>query len=175
MSELARTLAEEFGGKEYAHAYVNEAVNMRLAAQIKALREQRGWTQEELARRAGMKQERISVLEDTDYDSWTLKTLRAIAEAFDVTVSAGFEPFSKAIMTVVNLNKDRLKVASRQEDLDDFCRHTFFHKNGQWTSTNRPQLATVIALREPARPASKPGIWQTVAVATEEEPELLCN
>ncbi|WP_111517677.1 MULTISPECIES: helix-turn-helix transcriptional regulator [Cupriavidus] len=173
MSELARTLAKEFQGKEYAHAYVNEAVSMRLAAQIKVLREQRGWTQEELARRAGMKQERISVLEDTDYDSWTLKTLRAIAEAFDVSVSASFEPFSKAIMAVVNLNKDCLRVTAREEDLEDFCRHTFFHNDGQWRSTNRPRLATVIAMREPARPNSNRGTWQTVAVATEEQ--LLCN
>jgi transcriptional regulator with XRE-family HTH domain len=37
---------------------------MAIAAQIKVLREQRGWTQKELADVSGMKQERICALED---------------------------------------------------------------------------------------------------------------
>ena len=62
MKELVKTLVSEFEDKEYAHAYMEEFSNMAIAAQIKALREQRSWTQKQLAEFAGMKQERICAL-----------------------------------------------------------------------------------------------------------------
>lgn len=117
MKELRNRLAEEFSDKEYAHAYVEDHLNTRLAAQIKALREQRGWTQEELAQRASMRQERISALENVDYGSWTMSTLRKLARAFDVSLNVVFEPFSDTIRAVVSLSQDRLRVESREEDL----------------------------------------------------------
>ena len=79
MNELVERLTDEFSDKEYAHAYIEEHGNMILAAQIKALREQRGLTQARLAELAGMKQERISALENVEYDAWTVKTLRKLA------------------------------------------------------------------------------------------------
>jgi len=120
MNALLKALVEEFADKEYAHAYMEEFQNMLLAGQIKALREQRGWTQEELAQVAGMKQARISKLENAEYDSWTLATLRKLAEAFDVTVKVSFEEFSKAIVEIVTLKKEKLARIPREEDLARF-------------------------------------------------------
>lgn len=120
MSELAKKLAVEFQDKEYAHAYVEEFDNAYIAAQIKALREQRNWTQQQLAERAGMKQERISALEDVDYDSWTLKTLRKLASAFDTALNVSFIPFSQRIFDITNLKAESLKVEDRTKDLSKF-------------------------------------------------------
>jgi transcriptional regulator with XRE-family HTH domain len=113
MKELVKTLTTEFDDKEYAHAYMEEFSNMAIAAQIKVLREQRGWTQKQLAEASGMKQERICALEDVDYDAWTIKVLRRLAKSFDLTVKVSFEKFSSGILDVSKMSAETLKRTSR--------------------------------------------------------------
>ncbi|MDO9271382.1 MAG: helix-turn-helix transcriptional regulator [Methylobacter sp.] len=132
MKELVKTLVAEFNNKEYAHAYMEEFSNMAIAAQIKVLREQRGWTQQQLASAAGMKQERVSTLEDVDYDAWTTKTLRRLAMAFDLTVKVSFEKFSTGILDISKINAESLKRISREEDLKEFSSNAFGHKETFW-------------------------------------------
>ncbi len=132
MKELVKTLVTEFDDKEYAHAYMEEFSNMAIAAQIKALREQRGWTQKQLAEASGMKQERICALEDVDYDAWTIKVLRRIAKAFDLTVKVSFEKFSSGILDVSKISAETLKRSSREEDLKEFCCNGFGRKEILW-------------------------------------------
>jgi len=155
MQELIKTLTAEFHDKEYAHAYMEDFSNMATAAQIKALREQRGWTQKELADASSMKQERICALEDIDYDAWTIKTLRKLAKAFDLTVKLSFEKFSSGILDVSKINSETLKRTSRQEDLKEFASHEFGTKEVLWSApvtTTRPGLylvqANTIALND---------------------------
>ncbi|MGZ8918914.1 MAG: helix-turn-helix domain-containing protein [Methylobacter sp.] len=120
MNELTKTLITEFQDKEYAHAYMEEFLNMHIAAQIKTLREQRGWSQEQLAAASGMKQERISKLEDVEYDAWTIKTLNKLSEAFDLTLKVSFENFSSGILDAAKISSESLKRTSREEDLKTF-------------------------------------------------------
>lgn len=54
---------------------------VEVAHQMVLLREKRGLTQAELARRMGTKQQTISRLESGDYEGFTLRTLMKIAEA----------------------------------------------------------------------------------------------
>jgi transcriptional regulator with XRE-family HTH domain len=133
MKELVKTLVAEFDDKEYAHAYMEEFSNMAIAAQIKALREQRNWTQKQLAAFAGMKQERISALEDVDYDAWTIKVLRRIAKAFDLTVKVSFEKFSSGIMDISRMTPESLKRTSRAEDLQEFSGNGFGREEIYWS------------------------------------------
>jgi DNA-binding Xre family transcriptional regulator len=121
MNEFLKTLAEELKDKGYAHAYMSEQANMRIASQVRALRLQRGWTQQHLARASGMAQERISKIEAADFDSLTLSTLRKLAGAFDVHVMATFVQFSSAILDFVALSPEWLQCRSRDEDLAIFC------------------------------------------------------
>lgn len=152
MSELAKRLASEFEDKDYAHAYMGERGDAEIAAQIRVLREQRGWTQAELAERSGMKQSRISALEDVNYDAWTVKTLRKLAEAFDVHVDVRFVPFTKAILDVANFSRESLEVISREEDLDSWntCRLWLATSSGspEWRTSNH--LAEVTNIEFPA-------------------------
>jgi transcriptional regulator with XRE-family HTH domain len=128
MNELVKTLATEFRDKEYAHSYLEDYSNMEIAAQIKVLREQRGLTQKELAELAGMKQERISKLEDVNYDAWSVKTLRKLARAFDISLKVSFESISSRIADIDKLNQKELERVSRIDDLNIFgCYH---HDNG---------------------------------------------
>lgn len=137
MKELGERLSEEFADKEYAHAYAEEYGNLFIAAQIKALREQRGLTQAQLAESAGMKQERISALENVDYDAWTVKTLRKLARTFDAHLRVSFVPFSHAILDVVNFSRDRLTVIPREADLDRFRKHKIIRAGGGMESHRR--------------------------------------
>lgn len=146
MQELIKTLTAEFHDKEYAHAYIEDFSNMAIAAQIKSLREQRGWTQKELADISNMKQERICALEDVDYDAWTIKTLRKLSKAFDLTIKFSFEKFSDGILDISKINNESLKRTSRQEDLSEFSCNEFGAKEFFFSEpviTMKPSLSLV--------------------------------
>ena len=57
----------------------------RIGLRIMALRKMREWSQDELARRAGLQRTHISRIEAGRY-AVTLETVQAIAEALDMTV-----------------------------------------------------------------------------------------
>src|SRR3712207_2744535 len=116
MSELTDTLREEFKDKETRHVYCDEFLNSSIATQIKVLREQRGLTQRELAERAGMRQERISVLADVNYSSWTINVLRRLAEAFDLTLTVKFESFGEKLFAIEDMSRETLEKPSFDED-----------------------------------------------------------
>jgi transcriptional regulator with XRE-family HTH domain len=80
------------------------------------LREDREWTQSKLADESGMKQERISVLEDVDYESWTIKTLKRFARAFDLRLSIKFESFGSFLTDYDEFSRDNLKRLSFDKD-----------------------------------------------------------
>lgn len=117
MSELSKILNKEFKDKESAHAYVDEFLNTSIATQIKVLREQRGWTQRELASKTGMEQSRISLLENINYDKWSIYTLKKFAETFDVTLNVSFETFSDRIRNIDDFSRESLERLSRENDL----------------------------------------------------------
>lgn len=102
--------------KEYRDAFVSEHIDTGLPFQIKALREKEGWSQEELGSHAGMKQERISTLEDPNYSKFTLKTLKRLASAFDVALMVAFVPFSKLVDWESNLSPESLHPLPFEKD-----------------------------------------------------------
>ncbi|MBA3037245.1 MAG: helix-turn-helix transcriptional regulator [Desulfobacterium sp.] len=117
MSDLINSLKQAFNDKEYRHGYVDEFLNASIATQIKVLREQREWSQKELADYAGMMQPRISVMENVNYSSWSIKILRKIAEAFDLTLCVSFEGFGKRVEDIDNFTRKDLERDSFPEDL----------------------------------------------------------
>jgi transcriptional regulator with XRE-family HTH domain len=116
MSDLSSTLKEKFREPEYRHIYAEQLRNSWVAAQIKAIREQRGLTQAALAQAAGMLQARISVLEDVNYESWSINTLRRLAVAFDVDLEVKFVPFSAAVRDADAFSAEALKVSKFEDD-----------------------------------------------------------
>ncbi|HTY22540.1 MAG TPA: XRE family transcriptional regulator, partial [Desulfomonilaceae bacterium] len=114
-------LRAEFHDKEYRHAYADESLNTFIATQIKVLREQRDLTQKALADLTGMAQPRIAVLEDINYSSWSINTLRRLAEAFDLRLSVRFETFSSLIPEIESMSEKSLQRDSFEQDV-------WFHK-----------------------------------------------
>jgi transcriptional regulator with XRE-family HTH domain len=96
-------LLEELEDKESRDAYVSSGVDVGVAFQIRALREQREWNQTQLAGKANMQQERISALENPSH-SPTLSTLKKLASAFDVALIVRFIPISELVKYELDLS-----------------------------------------------------------------------
>lgn len=162
MKEFFNNLKQDFADKDYAHSYMESHVVSRLAAQIHALRNQRGWSQEQLAAHSGIAQERISKIESANFDSLTMKTLQKFSRAFDVNLHVAFEPFSRGILDVANLNRERLEVISRGEDLaSSFTEHTIFIQGGgEWRAINHLRIIKNEVPLQPLKPMTN--TWQTL-------------
>ena len=116
MNDLTKTLQQSFKDKEYRHGYVDDFSNVSIATQIKVLREQHNWTQEELAKEAGMLQPRISAMENVNYSAWSIKILRRLAEAFDLTLRVSFENFSTRVGDIEKFSRKDLERVSFEKD-----------------------------------------------------------
>jgi len=110
-----QNLIEELKDKEYRDEYVSSSIDVGVAFQIRALREQRGWNQTKLAEEANMQQERISTLENPSH-SPTLSTLKKLAKAFDVGLIVRFVPISDLVKRELNLPNESLEVPSFDKD-----------------------------------------------------------
>jgi transcriptional regulator with XRE-family HTH domain len=102
--------------KAYRDAFASAHVSNTVASQITTLRQEKGWTQTELAERAGMRQSRISTLEDPNNENFEAKTLLRLASAFDVGVTIRFVPFSDIAKWASNITQSSLAVPSFDDD-----------------------------------------------------------
>jgi transcriptional regulator with XRE-family HTH domain len=80
------------------------------------LREKNGWTQERLAELTSKKQETISQWENPNYGSYTLNSLKSLAEAFDVALLVEFVPYSELVERNTTRTPQRLAPPSFAEE-----------------------------------------------------------
>jgi transcriptional regulator with XRE-family HTH domain len=116
MSALTETLREELQDREYREGYDEAFLDHRIAAQLRVIREQRGLTQKQLADAAGMKQSRISAMEDEDYGSWSVNTLRRLAYALGVRLKVEFVEWGDLLFDVEHSGRQNLQRRSFEED-----------------------------------------------------------
>jgi transcriptional regulator with XRE-family HTH domain len=121
-----KDLRKSLSNKDRRDAFVSAYIDETIPFQIRALREQadRNWTQEDLATQAGMKQERISTLENPNYGSYSLRILKQIAAAFDVALMVRFVPFSE-------LAEWKLHLSSGSLDVLSFDRESYFREESK--------------------------------------------
>jgi transcriptional regulator with XRE-family HTH domain len=120
--DVVERLRTDFRNPEYRHIYDEGFLNSSIATQIKVLREERGWTQSALAEKARMNQSRISELEDVNFGSWTIRTLRKLARAFDLRLKISFEEFGGLLHDFRNLNRQGLSRRSFNSDPEFLAR-----------------------------------------------------
>ncbi|TCJ89961.1 helix-turn-helix domain-containing protein [Nocardia alba] len=89
--EFNRRSTEVRATPEYQAAYRAAEIAYRLGEQVRQAREARGWTQSELAKRAGMKQNAVSRFEAGDGVP-TIPTLERLAGALEVQLSIELTP-----------------------------------------------------------------------------------
>jgi transcriptional regulator with XRE-family HTH domain len=87
---MEKTILRMINSKSARDAYVRAEVSTFLAHQVRALRNQRGWSQKELAEKIKTKQSFISRIEDPSYGKISLKTLFDLSQAFDVGLQVKF-------------------------------------------------------------------------------------
>jgi transcriptional regulator with XRE-family HTH domain len=102
--------------KEYREAFIDAEFSVGIPFQIRALREQRKWNQEQLANAAGMRQPRISAMEKAGYGALTLKTLKSLASAFDVGLVVKFASFGEMVEWADSFSPDTFRVPSALDD-----------------------------------------------------------
>lgn len=83
-------LKEELKNKEFKKAFNEEEVYASLAVQTAKIRQEKGITQEELAKRLHTTQQTVSRLEDIHNKSYSLKTLIRLARALDKGLKVEF-------------------------------------------------------------------------------------
>jgi DNA-binding XRE family transcriptional regulator len=83
-------LKGELKNKEFKKAFNEEEVYASLAIQTAKIRQEKGITQEELAKRLRTTQQTVSRLEDIHNKSYSLKTLIRLAAALDKGLKVEF-------------------------------------------------------------------------------------
>lgn len=112
MSVISKRFADELNEKRMRDAYLSAQTRSKLSNQIRAVRTQRGWSQGEFATLLGKPQSNVSRLESRDYGNFTLKTLFALASAFDCGLVVEFVPYADFLRQTSDLSPSRLEVPS---------------------------------------------------------------
>jgi len=81
---------------KFKKAYYDEIGRLRLAQRIVELRERRGLTQAQLAKRVGTTQAGISRLENPNYRNYSLTTLEKVANALGARLKVELEESQRA-------------------------------------------------------------------------------
>jgi transcriptional regulator with XRE-family HTH domain len=121
INSKVKAIWKKLRNKEYRDSFVASQISNTIAAQIFLLREARGWTQAEAAARAGMKQSRISDLEDPNYENYQTRTLLKLASAYDVGLVVRFVRFSELAKWSTNLSpRDFLPTEFSKDGIPEF-------------------------------------------------------
>ena len=123
MTTVRRQIAESLKEKPYRDALVKQHLSRWTAAQIRQIREDRGWTQTELGSLVGMGQTSISELEKTGKRQPNIDTLTRIAVGLDVALLVEYVPFSRFVNHLAGvphvaygISSEAMSVPSYDED-----------------------------------------------------------
>ena len=130
---------DDFKNKHFRDAFLEENIRLRLALQIRTLREKNNWSQPVLAEKSGKPQSVISRLEDPNYGKFTVRTLLDLASTFDVALFIGFVPYSKLIAEIKDVSPKGLTAASYTEEKTALLQsHAASEAAHKYADTNPP-------------------------------------
>jgi transcriptional regulator with XRE-family HTH domain len=156
---------------EYRIEYLRSMQTGWIVHQLRALREQRGWSQADLGRMTGKAQSAIGRLESEAYGNWSVGTLYELAKAFDVALQIRFLSWPEFMEWTADTSPSRMYVRGYDPKAfkvtNAFARQATTHDQsdyGDWYLDNRSQIprpATYgIASESPLRPLSAPALSQ---------------
>lgn len=116
MSTFSNVWRKLSTSKEYRSAFVTAQFKRLVPFQIRTLRKQRGWSQEQLAENCKLTQGVISRAEDSDYGNLTVNTILRIADGFDVAFIGRFVPFSELDEWFADLSEEKVQAPSFEEE-----------------------------------------------------------
>jgi transcriptional regulator with XRE-family HTH domain len=112
LTTWSEKLVAKLRDKAYRAAYVREHVKTWIAYQIRALREQRDWSQGTLAQEMDKPQSVVSRIEDPDYGKLSLQTLFDVAAAFDVALIVKFVDHRTFLQQTRKVGPEDMRVSS---------------------------------------------------------------
>lgn len=116
MNSKKEQMWENLSDSDFRKQFINEHVDVGIAFQIRSLRNRQELFQSDLAKLLGVKQPLVSSWENPDYGRYTLKTLKDLANAFDVGLLVRFVPFSTLVDWTVGLISDVIAPPSFGEE-----------------------------------------------------------
>ena len=155
MIDLSRLV--KFLKKSYRDSYLQTAVPGSIAYQIRALREQAGLTQQQLAERVGTKQSVISRLEDSEYGRASVQTLLRIASALGVALLVRFVAYPEFLLRMSDVSESGLHVETIKETVDRFSQPSILQGNTPQPSSEFPDAAEEALHRHPVTDQPNPG------------------
>src|SRR5688572_7172442 len=108
------SLHDEFQDRDYRRAYAESFANTIIATQIRLLRG--SLTQQEFVDLVGIKQSRVSAMEDENYSAWRTKSLEKIAAGQDVVFVGRLFSFGELLNWSRAMSEDELRVLSFSND-----------------------------------------------------------
>ena len=132
--------------KEYRHAFVEESIRSHIAAQIRALQDEKKWDYRTFAEKMNRKASWVYRLEDPNAPPPTIPTLLQVAEAFDVGLDVRFRAFSEFLDEVTTLRHESFLVPSFEEEL----------KNGAFLQVKRRRRIRGSRLRRRSQAEKRP-------------------
>lgn len=113
-------LKDILSNKELRHAWGKTRLYETLALQIRLNRQERNWSQGELAKKAGISLMSVWRLEHVRLGGWTINTLIKIAAAFDCALIVRFIAWGELIELVLNQSAENLIVKPFIKDFINF-------------------------------------------------------
>lgn len=99
-------------------ANVHSELTNGLAHQIRIIRQQRGWTQKQLAEKLGTTQTTVSRLEDPSYGRYSVRSLLALGNIFDVALFVRYLPFSKFLPATWDTTPENFEAVAYEDEVD---------------------------------------------------------
>jgi transcriptional regulator with XRE-family HTH domain len=131
---------ERLKNKAYRDAYVGSHIDQGLAYQIKALRDQRNWTQEKLAKELGLKSQSAVVrYEDPSYGKLSLSKIKQLGSIFDVAVLIKFVPYSRFLSEIENTSAKAFHAINFESELpvlEEDCESPVNYRIWDWNNFN---------------------------------------
>jgi transcriptional regulator with XRE-family HTH domain len=138
-------------------AYLSAQTRTYVAYQIRTIRAQRGWSQEQLADKLHTSQSAVSRMEDRQYGKQNLHTLLELAAAFDCGLIVRFVRYADFVKDTSNLSPDNLRVAEFGPDsLMPLVEESIDHQSVIiYTSNSVPDQLSAPPLDSSAHPHSR--------------------
>jgi transcriptional regulator with XRE-family HTH domain len=141
---ISERFADELTEKRMRDAYLSAQTRTKLTQQIRAIRNQRGWSQGDFAAILGKPQSNVSRLESRDYGNFNLRTLFELAAAFDCGLAVEFVPYEEFLRRTADLTRENLEVPRfSRAALEPLCRENNDNKTEPLAATAN-QWATLL-------------------------------
>lgn len=106
MTSFKDFLNEQFkDDKQLEKDFYKGLEKTRISVEITAFREKAGLTQTELAKRVGTSQSAVARMENSDYQNYSIRTLRKIAEVLDLELVVSLKGKKQPDEPVIKTNK----------------------------------------------------------------------